>query len=461
MDPLNVIAHRTTVAPKQPSPFHDVHASRWNTFRADGPPAWLDALDRTEARLAAIARSAPDARFTMERDPTEPDGPALPLLEVGRPGAPALMVVAGQHGREPAPSVAVTDWIEGLVAARAAGDPQARWLLDANRVVIMPIANPRGIAGASADLRRAPHGPRGRAQDLGGFPDDVAEPTPMQSYMWRRKNQNGDAGRGVDLNRNHGATWQPWPAEDAEQGPIRHSWPGQSAASEPEARIVDAVMARVRPSVVVDAHQFGNFATVVLPEAGGTKAAASRAVERMLDGTPVAAPPPRFVSRIGGTPVPGLAGTLDSQAVATGAQLGVTLEFGTSFLPSEREYDGIRASVSTALTNALRATASPLSILQGPDVSSAARVTASGMVVGVSDARAGGKAIEAAELVNDPTALPGSGTPLLPADGRFDESLEQVQVPSSAFVTARAGIRARDADGHWGPVTAFAAPPRD
>ena len=73
----------------------------------------------------------------------------------------------------------------------------------------------------------------------------------------------------------------------------------------------------------------------------------------------------------------------------------------------------------------------------------------------ISDATSGKQALAGAELVNDPFALPGSGTPLAAVDGAFDGVSERVITSAG---NADGGhklfyVRGRDVDGNWGPLT--------
>lgn len=333
-----------------------VDAARWNAIREDGPPAWLNGMAVLPRRLEALAAAADDVQLRWLRDPAGIDRSiALPVLEMGSEGAPTLLLVAGQHGRELAPVAASVDWAEQLLTARAGGDAAAGALLATRRLVLLPAANPRGIAGALDAVRAAATGPAATRGDIDSMPGDTTDPSPFERFLWQRKNQSGPRG-GVDLNRNHPATWQPTDAADVvREG--RHAWQGERAASEPETRIMAAVIDRYRPSAVVDLHQYGNFTTAELGE-GLDPARAAPQLAQLVAGTSLAKPRPEDTRTLRDRVPPAIAGLLEQQATRSGAQLGLTVELGDTFLPDEIAYAQLRTDVSALLTRMLVSTGS-------------------------------------------------------------------------------------------------------
>jgi hypothetical protein len=348
------------------------------------------------------------------------------------------------------------DWAEGLLAARTAGDPQARWLLSSRRIVVLPWANPNGLGNALAAIESAPSAPPAHIDQYHkAFPDlktpgsKLPATTPFGEYMHQRKNQRGP-GYGTDLNRNHRSNWT---ASSVQEPWMRNyeGWPGASPSSEPETRIMDAVIARVRPNALVDVHQFGNFISIV-PGPEVSKSAAMRAAARLGTANGFRVPPLQEVTRPDDYPEGGM---LAAHAAATGSQLGITLELGTSFVTTNGGYRAVQRDAADVLTRLARTSYAPATELQGPDASSQPQRTRAGWNIGVSDERTGSHHITRAELVTDPLAAPGNGFELQSADSVFDGSFETLRVPREHVPQGLVGVRAMDARGNWGPVTAL------
>jgi hypothetical protein len=190
----------------------------------------------TFARLAAVVERGALAHRIGDSG----DGEPLWAFEVG-PDAPraTTFVLAGLHAME---HVGVAAAVALLEAATA---PDSPWR--DHRLVVVPLANPdgfRAVCAALADGRR------------------------------RFLRQNG---RGVDLNRNFAAFW-----DDGYY--LTRLVPGIFAAgpaplSEPEARAIDGVLARFRPTYAVSLHAFGRY--IFVPYAGSRDA--PRDLPRLLE----------------------------------------------------------------------------------------------------------------------------------------------------------------------------------
>ena len=154
------------------------------------------------------------------------EGRSLWRFDLGRKdeSAPTIFLTALIHGVEVIGSLALLDAVKSLVAAQAG-------LLDRNRVVVMPIANPDALAYNMDRLDRG----RGAG---------------------RRKNA-----RGVDLNRNFPAvgnvqSWHPFSGSRFRFSPHHR---GAHPLSEPESRAIAAVAQAVQPKVALGFHSFGNM----------------------------------------------------------------------------------------------------------------------------------------------------------------------------------------------------------
>jgi predicted deacylase len=144
------------------------------------------------------------------------------------------------------------EWIGGLCALgvlEALGTPQGQWLRERATVVVVPCLNPDGFARTDAALRR------GESFDLKAV----------------RTNANG-----VDLNRNfprphvdeaRGSSWAASAAALAVSGSSdarRATWRGPAPMSEPEAIVVDELLAQHRPHAVLSFHSF--MGTLIPPK---------------------------------------------------------------------------------------------------------------------------------------------------------------------------------------------------
>ncbi|MGF1510835.1 MAG: M14 family metallopeptidase [Myxococcota bacterium] len=152
------------------------------------------------------------------------EGRPIPAYGFGpRTGVP-IFLTALMHGDELIGGLALLHALRRLV-------DEGRAILDETRLVVMPIVNPDGVRRTFSRMRA------GRA------------------IGWRKN------ARGVDLNRNF---------EVVTRGMFRHPFSGSrrpsslhymgpSAMSEPETRAVARVARRVKPSLALAFHSFGNL----------------------------------------------------------------------------------------------------------------------------------------------------------------------------------------------------------
>ncbi|MCW2973066.1 MAG: peptidase carboxypeptidase, partial [Thermoleophilia bacterium] len=155
-------------------------------------------------------------------------------------------------------------------------------------------------------------------------------------------------------------------------------------------------------------------------------------------------------------------GTTDDTVYANTGQAAMTVETGTSFHQSDAEFQKTLDGNLPVLDYIARVSDSPFERVFGPDASAVTVDTAAGTLrASISDAKNGGQAVAAAEVVLDANAAPGSGVALTAADGAFDGKDEAVTADLSklggAAAAAQPGtlvyVRGRDADGHWGPLS--------
>jgi predicted deacylase len=146
-------------------------------------------------------------------------------FELGDPGGPAVLMTGLMHGVELVGSMALLDFVRGVVS-----EPRSE-LVRCARLVILPIMNPDGLHANSLRLaagRRA----------------------------YKRCNAHG-----VDLNRNF-----PRQADELPLNPLGGSrwrlsphYVGPHPLSEPETRALHDVVREIRPRVSVGFHSFGDL----------------------------------------------------------------------------------------------------------------------------------------------------------------------------------------------------------
>jgi predicted deacylase len=185
--------------------------------------------------------------------------PLLSAMLGAEDAAATMLIIGGLHAMEHVGTLAALALAE-RVAAGAAPAAWQRW-----RLVVAPLANPDGFLAVE----------RARAQG---------------SRRFRRANA-----RGVDLNRNFAAHWDEthWLTRLLP----RVFAPGAAPLSEPETAALDALATRLRPSIVVSLHAFGEW--VYLPWAGARDAPEGAAGMLALARTAVARQPrPYKVGRL-------------------------------------------------------------------------------------------------------------------------------------------------------------------
>jgi carboxypeptidase T len=245
--------------------------SREATRAVAAPGGYLSSAALSE-RLQLLASEHPDVCALEVLPHRTHEGREVPMLRIGRPDAPAaVVVIGGIHAREWAPPDALLSLAEGLVGAYAAGSAMEHpeWV---DRTARPPIAYGAWSVPA-ADVKQIVEGlalvlvplvnPDGRDFTLAG--------TDELHYMWRKNRRPPAAGHtgpwctGVDLNRNFDIAWDferyytPAAAEEVQSS--KHAcdpqiYIGPAAASEPETRNVQSVVTQLRPSHFMDVHSY-------------------------------------------------------------------------------------------------------------------------------------------------------------------------------------------------------------
>lgn len=376
---------------------------------------------------------------------------------------PKLFVNAAIHAREYVTAPLVLEFARWLVNGHGV-NADATWILDHHEVHLMLHTNPDGRKRAETGL------------------------------SWRKNTNNNYCGgtntRGVDLNRNFGFSWNSTAGQGSSGNVCDLTYRGPSPSSEPETRAVETYVRSLWPDrrgplatdaapadtsgIHLDIH---SYSQLVLWPWGTTTAPAPNAAALQTLGR-------KFAFFNGYTPQQsiGLYPTDGTSDAVSYGELGVaayTFELGTSFFESCTNYQNtIKPGNLPALIYAAKVVRTPYVTPGGPDVTTLALGSDAsgggvlpGTVVALSasatDTRFNNsngsepvQAIAAAEAYIDvPPWMPGAvAIPLAAADGSFNATTEGL-----AGTLSTAGlslgqhivyVRARDAGGTWGAVSA-------
>jgi subtilase family serine protease len=382
------------------------------------------------------------------------------LTNRGLPGPkPTFFLMAAIHARELSTSELALRLVDHLLSNYGV-DGDVTWLLDEHLVVVVPSANPDGRV--------------------------LAE----QGYLQRKNTDTSYGGGcsvpniGVDLNRNNGFQWGT--VNTPTQSKCSETYPGPVAESEPETAALRDLIASLFPDqrgpgdtdpapatttgVLLTLHSYSNL---VLWPWGWTSTAAPNAADLSTIGR-------KFASYNGYTPQQAIqlyptSGTTDDWAYGELGIAAFTFEVGGSsgacggFFPAFSCLDGGTGGSFwprnlPAFLYAARIARAPYMLAQGPSPETA---TAAALPPDSIEIRArfdeqwnGGQPIVAAEYFLDvPPWNGGVATPMTPADGTFNSASEIATAVVGPFTTRRqVFVRARDANGSWGPVRGVFTP---
>ena len=271
-----------------------------------------------------------------------------------------------------------------------------------------------------------------------------------EGEMWR-KNTNTDyctqdpENRGADLNRNADNNWA---GSSDECG---QTFPGASAASEPEMQFLQAYMDEIFEDnsvkgMYIDLHSYG---------------------EIIYKPTEVTSLARKFSFFNGYDAVSIRPGFAYSYAYSeAGAAAAFLFELGTSFFQNCDYFENtIVPDNLSAFIYALKACRDPVTIAEGPDAIELA-VNGKTLTATVDDTRYGQSVTthniaEAEYYITYPPWVPGAtATTMSAADGSFDAKIEEVQatLPRDLPNSREEGIifvRGKDAEGNWGAISAI------
>ena len=371
-----------------------------------------------------------------------------------------LVVMAAAHPRELVTAELATRFAEKLLVGYGA-DPDLTWLLDYNRIHIIPQANPDGRSWVEV------------------------------GHLWR-KNANSTNGcefprHGVDLNRNGSFLWNHCNGCSSDDV-CSVFYRGQKAASEPETGAIEAYLRAVfqdqrgegyndpapedTNGVFISLHSFGRL--LLYPWEHTSALAPNRDALRRLG------------RKLGYSPgykvcnaelcMYRFDGSATDYAYGTLGVASYTYEIGTAFFQSCPYFESsIVEQNLDSLVYAAKAARRPYQLPAGPDVTDASvdppqasPGTAVTLSATADDTRSAGSGtdkepaqhISAARFsIDTPSWLTTTFGTLQPLDDAFDATVESLTgtldttdlQPGAHTIF----LEAQDADGNWGPPTAI------
>ena len=384
----------------------------------------------------------------------------LRLTNSETPGPkPALFITAALHAREYTTAELALRFAEHLAHSYET-DADVRWLLDHQEVHIMLQANPDG---------------RKRAEE---------------GLLWRKNHNTNhcpEGWPGVDLNRNFDFKWGEAGSSTDECSPI---YRGLSAASEPETQVIQTYMADLFPDargpddddaaptgisgVVLDIHSHGRL--ILWPWGHVVETAPNGAALQTLG---------RKLAYFNGyTPIQGIglypvSGATEDYGYGVLGRASFTYELGTTFFQGCDDFENsVLDDNLESLLYAFKVARTPYRTPAGPDVrdpSLSGAASTTGVTAGTSvtlsatldDTRyENGNGLEPTQniaageyYVDVPPWVSGAVARAMHAsDGAFDSSTESTTatIDTGGLSAGRhtVFVRARDADGNWGAVSA-------
>ncbi|WP_110517343.1 M14 family zinc carboxypeptidase [Herpetosiphon llansteffanensis] len=372
---------------------------------------------------------------------------------------PTFFLMSAIHAREMSTAELTLRYTEYLLS-RYQTDPDVHWLLDEHTIVIVPFVNPDGRK--------------------------IAE---QGSSFTQRKNRNtvdtptcSGVNVGIDLNRNSSFHW----GEVDSPGGNRcgQTWPGVSAASEPEVATLQqwirGVFADRRgpadtdpapadtSGVYISVHSYSDL--VLWPYGHSAQLAPNDADLRGLG--------KKFASYNGYTPQKSdelypTSGTTDDWAYGELGIASYTFEVGpesgscSGFFPDFTCLDGqsqgnFWGRNLPAFLYAAKSARAPYLLQRGPDALNVTTQSASNgykLLATINDVNNGNQAIAAAEAYVDtpPWRAGATAIGLNATDGSFNSVQEAVNATIPQTLSNGRHLvyfRGRDAAGNWGPVSA-------
>lgn len=393
-------------------------------------PQYFRTYEQVKAALYELAKRYPDlvevqvAGPSGEKTRGQANRDVLVLRLTNKKSSsankPKVLHLGGEHAREIANPELLLKWADDLLKGYGK-DAQATTLLDERIIDIIPIANPDGHAAVE----------RGFAGATGG-------------NLWHRKTTT--APDGVDPNRNFPKPR--WGGPGAGTSPYSETYRGPTAGSEPEVQAITKLFEQNHYSLFVTWH---SHSELVLYSWGDTR-------NKTPHDQGLSAIAKRIAGFNGYTPQQSIelyatSGTSLDHFYSLDGKPSFVLETGRSFHQSDEEFARVCKENLPALTYFSTIANDPYNQVHGPEIN-APEIDAQGVL------RANAKhffdrTIAGAEVVVDPHLAPGQGAALAAADGAFDSPEEAIVgkvTPTFGPLPTLVFVRARDKNGHWGPL---------
>ena len=340
-------------------------------------------------------------------------------------------------------------------------DADATWLVNQHEIWVLPTTNPDGHWYV----------------ELGTQVDNSDEP-----WLWRKNGHAYSSGAwpptvfdhdGVDLNRNFDFHWG---TQGVQWDPRSQTYPGPSAASEPETQAVQNLLG----SVFSDHRETGD-ADAASDTTSGVFVSLHQHGELVLwpwwdtmsttpNGAGLEAIGQKFASYNGYTAGPGAttlypaSGTADDWTYGTLGVPSYTFEMSRDFTPAYATVDSsLWPENFGAFLYAAKIARAPYTAVLGPDanlVTVGRDGTSFRIAATIDDTTNGGQQVAAAEYYVDTPPWSSGTVPhaLAAADGGFDGQVEAVaaSLSSEGIEPGRhvVYVRGQDAAGNWGPFSA-------
>jgi carboxypeptidase T len=378
-------------------------------------------------------------------------------------GKPKLFINSAIHAREYTTTPLVLEFARWLVNGHGT-NADTTWILDHHEVHLMLHTNPDGRQRAETGL------------------------------SWRKNANNNFCAntntRGIDLNRNFGYSWNSTAGQGSSGSQCSLTYRGPSAASEPETQAVEGYLRSIFPDrrgpgandaapadtagIHIDIHSYGQL---VLWPWGNTATPAPNGAALQTLGR-------RFAWFSGYTPQQSIGlyptdGTSDGPSYGDLGVAAFTFELGTAFFESCTSFEAnVKPKNLPALIYAAKVVRAPYITPGGPEVlaptlggsaSTTGVVAGTGVPLTASATDTRFHNTNGAEASQTVTAAEATiGTPpweagavpvvLQPGDGSFNSATESLvgNLPTAGLAAGKhiVYVRARDASGTWGPVSA-------
>ncbi len=399
---------------------------------------------------------------------------AITITNADTPGPkPVFTLIAAIHAREMMSAEVAIRFISFLLLNYGI-DPDITWILDEHTIVVIPMVNPDGHKLAEQgymqrkNINDSAHGP-------------CAYPPVTNSHD------------GVDLNRNFAYRWGSIDRPDV--GPCHQTFPGTSAASEPETSAIQAYVRTRYPD-----HPRPSSGTPAPPDTSGVLISLHSYGEAVLwpwGYTSQPAPNAEGLARLGKSLADrsgyrGIqanafyptSGTVEDWSYATLGIPSYTMEIGLGprddalcggFMPPLTCLDtagagGFWSQAMPALRYAARVARHPYTQPAGPHIEAIEVVSDTQVLTLTADVDGGTMPITATELfIAQSPWRGGTPYPMTATDGVFDSAREVVQIvlpraevmqfPQNEGHTLLL-LRGQNRAGVWGPIQATWFPPR-